>query len=261
MPFIDIGANLTNKQFKDCLVDVLEDAYKWSVERIILTGTNYRNTQESKLLTEKYPKYNLYFTSGVHPHDVQRLNKADFAKLEELAKHPKCVAIGECGLDYNRMFSPKVDQLYWFEEQIKLSIKLQKPLFLHERDAEDDFYNLLQKHSKDLVNPVVHCFTGTLDSLKKYLDLGCYIGITGWINDDRRNGDLIHALQNVEQKMLLDRIMIETDCPFLSPVKHDRFCVPSYVYYVLKKLASVLKMDEKELEEIVYKNTLKCFSL
>jgi TatD DNase family protein len=215
----------------------------------IITGTNINNTQEAKELSIKYPKYNLYFTSGVHPHDVKHLTKADFSKIEELASHPNCVAIGECGLDYNRMFSPKDKQLYWFEEHIKLAIKLNKPLFLHERDAEKDFYNLLQKYSKDIPKMVVHCFTGKLATLNKYLNLGCYIGITGWINDDRRNQDLIHALQNTEQKTLLEKIMIETDCPFLSPLNNN----------VLKKLSNVLQINETELEQIIYNNTLKCF--
>jgi TatD DNase family protein len=260
MPYIDIGANLTHRSFKECLVDVLADAHEWSVDKIVLTGTSYNIALEAKELTNKYKEPMLFFTCGVHPHNVKHMKKSDLKKLEELAEHPKCVAIGECGLDYNRMFSCKEKQLFWFEEQIKLAIKLNKPLFLHEREAEDDFYNLLYKYKQSLPKTVVHCFTGNLSTLKKYIELGCYIGITGWINDSRRNHDLIHALKNVEQKTLLDKLMIETDCPFLSPVHNDSLCVPSYVYYVLEKLSKVLEIDEKDLENIVFNNTTRFFN-
>jgi TatD DNase family protein len=260
MPYIDIGANLTHFEFEENLADVLADAHKWNVDKIVLTGTSYLNTLKSKKIVEKYPNYNLFFTCGVHPHNVKHLSTQNLKKLEELASHPKCVAIGECGLDYARMFSYKDKQLYWFEEQIKLAIRLNKPLFLHERKAEDDFYRVLCVHKDKLPKTVVHCFTGNLSTLNKYLGLGCYIGITGWIKDNRRNDDLIHALENVEQKTFLDKLMIETDCPFLPPIHDGSLCVPSYVYYVLKELSRVLKIDEKELEKIVYENTVQFFN-
>jgi TatD DNase family protein len=259
MPYIDIGANLTNSRFNTCLDDVLEDAKKWYVEKIILTGTNLKTTINSKNMVSKYPQYQLYYTSGVHPHDIKNFNNTDFLKIEEYAKDLKCVAIGECGLDYDRMFSPKDKQLYWFEEQIKLAIKLNKPLFLHEREAFEDFYNIISKY-KGKVNMVVHCFTGNYSNLIKYLELGCYIGITGWICDDRRNSDLINALQKLDHKYL-DRIMIETDSPFLSPIKDDKLCVPSYIYYVLVRLSKEFKIEEKKLETILYNNSIIFFNL
>ncbi len=259
MPYIDIGANLSNSRYLNCLEDVLKDAKEWFVEKIILTGTNMNTTKFSNTLVYRYPKYNLYYTAGIHPHNVKELDNNSFSILTKYIEDKKCVAIGECGLDYNRMFSPKHVQLYWFEEQIKLSIKHNKPLFLHERDAFDDFYNILFKY-KNEIKGVVHCFTGNYEQMNKYLDLGMYIGITGWLCDDRRNKDLVDAIQKLDKKYL-DRIMVETDCPFLSPVKKDSFNVPSYIYYVVVRLAKELNMKEKDVEKIVYQNTLKFFNL
>ena len=259
MPYIDIGANLTNHSYKNNLIEVLEDANKWYVEKIVITGTSLKNIKEAKELCHAYKKYNLYYTSGIHPHNAKELNKSNFEIIEKFSKDEKCIAIGECGLDYDRMFSSKEDQLYWFEEQIKISIKYNKPLFLHERDAFNDFYNILEKY-KGKIKGVVHCFTGNKYQMNKYLELGMYIGITGWICDDRRNKDLLNALQTLDKKYL-DKIMIETDCPFLSPVKEDRLNVPSYIYYVLLRLSKELKIPEKQLENILYTNTIKFFNL
>ncbi len=259
MPYIDIGSNLTHNIYKNNIKEVLEDSKKWSVEKLVITGTKINNIKEAKTLSYKYPEYNVYYTSGVHPHNAKDLDTSNFGEIEKLCKDPKCVSIGECGLDYNRMFSPKEKQLYWFEEQIKLSIKYNKPLFLHERDAFDDFYNILSKY-KGKIKGVVHCFTGDKNQMNKYLELGMYIGITGWICDNRRNKDLLEAIKDMDKKYL-NKLMIETDCPYLSPVKEDKTNYPSYIYYVLQKLSNTLNIDEKELEEILYSNTITFFGI
>lgn len=259
MPYIDIGANLTHHNYKNNLKEILEDSKKWSVEKLIITGTKINNIKHAQSLSYKYPEYNIYYTSGVHPHNAKDLNTSNFNNIEKLCKEPKCVAIGECGLDYDRMFSTKEQQLFWFEEQVKLSIKYNKPLFLHERDAFDDFYNILNKY-KGKIKGVVHCFTGNKNHMNKYLELDMYIGITGWICDNRRNKDLIEAIRDMDKKYL-NRLMIETDCPYLSPIKEDKNNVPSYIYYVLLRLSKELNIPEKELETILYNNTIKFFTL
>jgi TatD DNase family protein len=259
MPYIDIGANLTHHIYKNNLKEVLEDSKKWYVEKLIITGTKLSNIKDAQTISYKYPEYNIYYTSGVHPHNAKELNKSNFNIIEKLCLDTRCLAIGECGLDYDRMFSSKEEQLFWFEEQIKLSIKYNKPLFLHERDAFEDFYNILSKY-KGQIRGVVHCFTGNKNQINKYLELGMYIGITGWICDDHRNKNLIEAIRMMDKKYL-DRLMIETDCPFLSPIKEDKTNVPSYIYYVLLRLCKELNINEKELETILYNNTTKFFNL
>lgn len=138
------------------------------------------------------------------------------ATLESLASKSKVVAIGECGLDFNRMYSPQDVQELWFEEQLKLAIKLKKPLFLHERDAHESFLKILNKYKGQLPPAVVHCFTGTKEEVEKYLELGFYIGFTGVICNKKRGK---HLRDIISSKLIpLSRIMIETDAPFMTPL-------------------------------------------
>ena len=159
------------------------------------------------------------------------------AELRRLAAFEQVVAIGECGLDFNRDFSPRPQQEKWFEAQVALAEELQMPLFLHERDAAQRFYDILTAGRKS-VPAVVHCFTGSRDSLKMYLDLGLHIGITGWICDERRG----KPLRELVREIPLDRLMIETDAPFLLPrsmrVKpKDGRNEPCFLPYVLQAVA------------------------
>jgi TatD DNase family protein len=257
---IDIGANLTNFRFAKCLPEVLKAATENNVERIIITGTDVKNSILANGIVEKYKddkknKVMLYSTAGIHPHDANMFNDQSIKQLEALFKNKTVVAVGECGLDYNRMFSAKDKQLKCFEEQIKLAIKLNKPLFLHERDAFDDFVKILKKY-KGQVRGVVHCFSGNGKHLDAYINLGMYIGITGWVCDDGRNADLLKALKNLP----LDKLMIETDAPFLNPTsKGDN--VPANVKYVAERLAKELNIEYNELCKTVYENTVTFFSL
>jgi len=251
--YIDIGANLTSKKFNN-LDKLLQNAVDHNVERIIITGTSMKKSIAAVKMVEKYGSHYLYATVGVHPHDAKNCDEKTVQKMERLIKSNTYVcAVGECGLDYNRMFSPKNVQLRWFEEQIKLAIKLDKPLFLHERDAATDFYNMLNKY-KGKIRGVVHCFTGNKETVEKYVSLGMHIGITGWICDKRRNKDLLEAVKHVP----LDKLMVETDAPFLSPVK-NRLNVPSNVGYVVNKLAEVLDVEESTLTKVLYDNTMEFF--
>lgn len=252
--YIDIGANLTSKQFTN-IPDILNDSLNWNVERIIITGTSVRNSQAAVEMVNKYKWYPLYSTVGVHPHDAKSCNNKTLDELRELIKNDRVVAIGECGLDWNRLFSSKSLQLKWFRNQLDLAVEFNKPVFLHERDAFDDFYNILFEY-KGKINGVVHCFTGTKEDAQKYIDLGMYIGITGWVCDDRRNKSLLEALHVIP----LDKMMVETDSPFLSPVK-GQTNYPANITYVVDRIAQELGKDNVELAEIVYDNTIKFFNL
>lgn len=233
--YIDIGANLHHPQFSD-LDKVLTDSKTGGVNQIIITGTNSKRSFDADNLVSKYidPKYPvLYSTAGVHPHDASReiTNKNCFLTLEKLLNKKTVVAVGECGLDYNRMFSTKEDQISMFIKQIELAIAYDKPLFLHERDAFDDFYNILKKYEKNKLKGVVHCFTGTKANALKYLELGYYIGLTGFICDNKRNRYTLEALKVIP----IDRLLIETDAPFMNPIPHNGTNYPSNVKYVLEE--------------------------
>jgi len=209
---IDIGINFTDKAFSKDLPECMSAAHAAGVTRMIVTGTDIKGSRQAVQLAETYPK-SLLSTAGVHPHHAKDWRPSDYETLKKLAQSDKVVAIGEAGLDFNRDFSPRAQQEAVFQFQIHLAIELNLPLFLHERDAHKRQLMILQEYSNDLPNTVIHCFTGDKTALFNYLDLGCYIGITGWVCDERRG----KVLQELVKQIPRDRLMIETDGPYLLP--------------------------------------------
>lgn len=258
MRYIDIGVNLFDKQFKNRENKLVEEAHNENIQ-IIITGSSIK----SSILASNYTKNkkDIYCTVGVHPHSAKTCDEHTLNTLKELAEsNSNVVAIGECGLDYDRMFSPKNIQLEWFEKQIRLAEELKLPLFLHERAAADDFYRLMKKHKEICNHSVVHCFTGTKETALQYLNLGCFIGITGWICDDRRNKDLLEAIKIIPS----ERIMIETDAPYLTPKnipELDRTNIPQNIKYVAERIAKEKNMNLDVFINKVYENTFKFFQL
>ena len=211
---VDIGVNLAHRSFHADRKTVIQRAFNAGVRTMVITGTSLASSQEAQQIAREYPGQ-LFSTAGVHPHDSRNCTMDTIAELRRLAALEQVVAIGECGLDFNRDFSPRPEQEKWFEAQVALAEELQKPLFLHERDASQRFYDILTAVRKS-VPAVVHCFTGSRESLKMYLDLGLHIGITGWICDERRG----MPLRELVREIPLDRLMIETDAPYLVPQIH-----------------------------------------
>lgn len=210
--FIDIGANLTNKRFAHDLNEVLDRAEAAGVQHIVLTGTSEQSSEQAAGLAETNRSL-LSCTAGVHPHDAKSWNESSRKHIRKLAEHAAVVAIGECGLDFNRDFSPRPQQEACFESQLGLAAELGKPVFLHERDAHERFIDILKAYRDDLKGAVVHCFTGNKKALFNYLDLDCHIGITGWVCDERRGIELRELVKNIPAS----RLMIETDAPYLTP--------------------------------------------
>ncbi len=209
---IDIGVNLMHRSFGSDRERVVEAAAQAGVTPLILTGTSVRSSEAAAEYARAYPG-RLYATAGVHPHDAKSCDAHTLQALRELAAGGEVVAIGECGLDYNRDFSPRDVQREVFAQQIGLAAELALPLFLHERDAHADFARLLREHRPENVPAVVHCFTGSEEELRAYLEMGLHIGITGWICDERRG----RHLRELARLIPPDRLMIETDAPFLTP--------------------------------------------
>lgn len=207
---IDIGANLTNKAFNHDLPQVLKRAQQAGVERLIITGTNIAESTRAADLALQYP-LTLNSTAGIHPHYAEQINNDSISILRTLAARPEVRAIGECGLDFNRNFSEKKYQINAFEQQIELAIDMQLPLFLHERDAFKTQIQILSSYRNNLPKVVIHCFTGSKKEAFSYLDIDCYIGITGWICDEKRG----HHLHKFIGDIPLNRLMIETDSPYL----------------------------------------------
>lgn len=254
--YYDIGLNLFCKQFPDP-EKIICDAAENGVA-CILTGTDRK---ENKKIDSFVKNHQVYGTAGIHPHNADSAKKEDFELIEKLAvQNPKIVAIGECGLDYDRMFSTKENQVRCLENHIVLAEKLNKPLFLHERSAENDFIRRFKRHRDICKKSVVHCFTGNKETLEQYLEMGFSIGITGWICDDRRAKELRRAVPIIP----LDRILIETDAPYLTPrnVKGlGRTNVPQNIIYVARELAHYMKVSEEILIENARKNTERIFQI
>ena len=254
--YYDIGLNLFCRQFPEP-DQIIQSAIEANV-CCILTGTDPKENQKIDNYVKSHPAYG---TAGIHPHNADRATQQDFAMIEKLiTENPKIVAIGECGLDYDRMFSTKENQIRCLEKHIVLAEKLGKPLFLHERNAAEDFTKRFKKHRELCERSVVHCFTGNRETLERYLSMGFSIGITGWICDDRRAKELRDAVRIIP----LDRILIETDAPYLTPKNVpglDRTNVPQNIIYVAKELATYMKVSEDTLIKHAKQNTEKLFHI
>jgi TatD DNase family protein len=237
MQLLDIGANLTHESFQHDLDAVLQRAQDHGVERMIVTGASRDGSRHASTLARAYPG-KLFATAGVHPHHAIDYDDATDTLLRELAGDPLVRAVGETGLDYNRNYSPRDVQLLVFERQLQIAVDLQKPLFLHQRDAHQDFVALLRRYRDKVPAAVVHCFTDTGDALRDYLALDCHIGITGWICDERRGTHLRELVREIPA----NRLMIETDAPYLlprtvRPPPPHRRNEPMYLKHICEEIA------------------------
>lgn len=256
---IDIGANLTNKDFAKDLDEVIRVAQQEGVSSILVTGTDIDSSHASRELVLKYPNV-LYSTVGIHPHHADDAKEDWQDQIQKLAASDEVVAIGETGLDYYRDFSSRGAQRRVFVDHLDLASQLDMPLFIHDRNSDGDMLGLLKQH---LHSPaVVHCFTGTRSELFNYLDLGCFIGITGWVCDERR-GKLLASLV---KEIPLDRLLIETDAPYLlprtvEPRPKSRRNEPKYLPYVAQKIADLRDQAAEEIGRVTAENAKTLFRL
>jgi TatD DNase family protein len=252
---IDIGANLTHSSFRDDLGAVVARARGAGVSTLIVTGTTVEESGEAAEIAERF---DLHSTVGIHPHHAKDFKGA--AELKSIASHPRVVAIGECGLDFNRNYSPHPSQEECFTAQIELGLSLDKPLFLHSRDAHPRFAEIVK--SMNVKKAVAHCFTGERDELRAYLDLGLYIGITGWICDERRGRHLLELVREIPR----DRLLLETDSPYLTPrdlkpQPKARRNEPAFLPHILKTVARALGREPEAVAAETTRNARTLFGL
>jgi TatD DNase family protein len=257
MQLVDIGANLTHASFRADLEDVLSRARHAGVGTIVVTGTS---VEDSRHAAELATTHGLHATAGVHPHHARDCNEHTIPALREIAAHPKIVAIGECGLDYNRNYSPHPDQEKWFVAQLELAAELGKPLFLHSRDAHPRCAEILR--NLRVGKAVAHCFTGEADELRAYLDLGLHIGITGWICDERRGAHLLQLVKEIPR----DRLLLETDSPYLTPrdlhpQPKARRNEPAHLPHILRAVARARGEAPEALAEATTHNAKAFFGI
>jgi TatD DNase family protein len=236
MQLIDIGANLAHDSFDADRDAILKRAAAAGVAQIVVTGSSEESTGKAIELSRAHPGV-LFATAGVHPHHAADLTMDTLPALQALAREPHVVAAGECGLDYFRDFSPRDLQRRAFGWQLEIAKATGRPVFLHQRDAHDDFIAILREHG--VKQGVAHCFTAGEKERDAYLELGLHIGITGWINDERRG---LH-LREVVKGIPADRLLIETDAPYLlprdiRPAPRSRRNEPAYLPHVVRAIAT-----------------------
>ncbi|MHB1544981.1 MAG: TatD family hydrolase [Gammaproteobacteria bacterium] len=259
--WIDIGVNLTHPRFDPDRDNVIARAQASHVIHLIATACHAAGTQDGYALMQRFPGF-ISVTAGIHPHEASHAESGDWEIIREYSRKPGVVAIGECGLDYFRHFSDPKDQRVVFENQLLLAGESGKPLFLHERDAHTDFLAMLRACGKTRPKGVLHCFTGSQDELEHYLELGLWIGLTGWITDERRGNHLLALLHQIP----LTRLLLETDAPYLlprtlAPKPRNGRNEPAFLPHIGSLIARHLNMSPEELARIVCDNTLDFFGI
>lgn len=246
---VDIGCNLAHRSFGADREAVLSRARAAGVGVLVVTGTDLRASREAAWMARGAPG-RLFSTAGVHPHRAKDWDESCRSALCELARSREVVAVGECGLDFDRNFAPPAAQQKCLEAQLELAAEVKKPVFLHERAAFEPFAAIVEKCRPRMVGGVVHCFTSDERALERYLAMGLHIGITGWICDERRGA----RLRALVRRVPLDRLMLETDAPFLLPPPaalqaEGRRNEPAFLSHVLEEVARARGETPREVAQ------------
>ncbi len=264
MQLVDIGFNFTSSAFRNDADAVIERAKLAGVEYFVITGSDVEESEQAAKLATKYE--GMISTAGVHPHLAKKWQEDSYTRLKKLTECKQVAAIGEAGLDYNRNYSTPEQQRFAFEAQLALACELEMPIFLHERDAHDDFARILATYRNQLSKVVVHCFTGSNEELKTYIELDCHIGITGWICDERRGQHLHDSIKDIPA----NRLMIETDSPYLLPrdlpkdlyPKPDgRRNEPAYLPHILSTVAKCRNISVEQTAQETTQTAKDFFSI
>lgn len=248
----DSHAHYDDNKFSDDRDELLTSMLANNVNAIINCGVDIENSKKCIDLSKKYEK--IYCALGVHPHEADSVPNNYIAKLEKMFEFEKAVAVGEIGLDYHYDFSKRENQIKVFEEQILLSKKLNKPIIVHDREAHKDTLDLLKKH-----NPrgVVHCFSGSPEMANEIINLGMYIGIGGAVTFKNAK-----KIIDVVRSISMDRILLETDAPYMTPVPfRGQRCNSSHILITAKKIAEIKDISVNYVLNISARNSCKLFSI
>ncbi len=252
---IDFGVNFANtKRYPETkIAQLLNDSYNQGVDKVVSISNSIREARINIELSAKHPM--LHYTLGIHPHDAKSYRTGDIEFIEQNLGNPKCFGVGECGLDFSRMFSPKEKQIEVFGLQIDLAKKLNANLYLHCRDAYDVFIQILKE--KNYYKGLVHCFTGNIDQALELTRLGFKLGITGWVLDLRRNKDLVRVVR--DPRITLDMLVVETDAPFM-PIHPAKESIPTDTGAIIEEIARLKKIDFIECGKQIKLNAEKFLS-
>lgn len=259
--YIDIAVNLLGSALEPDIATIVKAAAEQGVSPLIVIGSDLTESAAAIELCQQYPKQ-LYCTAGVHPHHASSWNKQSSSLQADLCQTPQVVAVGECGLDYNRDFSPRLAQRQAFSAQLALAVDLQLPVLMHEREADEDFIAILREYRPQLAGALLHCFTGTHSQMEAYIDLDLHLGITGWVCDERRGQELAQLVPFIPQ----NRILIETDSPYLlprsmRPKPKSNKNKPEYLPYIAEYIANLRGENTAEFAKCCYENSFAFFNL
>jgi TatD DNase family protein len=254
---IDSHCHLNYDYSPKGVAEVIREAHEAGIDYLITVGTAVATIPDVAAISDAHPA--IYHTVGMHPHDTVDLKDEDLATLERAAAHPKCVAIGEIGLDYHYDHSPREIQKKRLEDQLELALRVKKPIVIHSRDGEDDLLAALKRYAarveKGRIPGVIHCFTGTFDFGQACIDLGFYISFSGILTF--KNAEDLRACARA---FPLERLLVETDSPYLAPIPHrGRKCEPSMVRLTAHKLAEAKGLTIEEVAAATYANTRRVF--
>ncbi|WP_372677124.1 TatD family hydrolase [Desulfosarcina sp.] len=258
MKIFDSHCHLDDRSFEPDFEAVLHRAAEADVHRMLVVGIDKRTSDRALRLANRHA--GIFASVGVHPHDARACTEETLAHLSLLASGPKVVAWGEIGLDFNRMYSPRKDQERWLIRQLEIAETLDLPLIFHERDSQGRLLEILEATTGTGRPAVVHCFSGTVSELDRYLNMGFYIGITGIVTVSKRGEPLRQIIPSIPA----DRLLIETDAPYLTPTpQRNKFRrnEPAFVREILLKVAEVRKEDPAALAERIWDNTCRLFRI
>ena len=251
---IDTHAHLDFERFDDDREQVIDDASERGIKKIINIGADMESSRNSVQLAKEYS--NIYAAVGMHPHDAEDFNQSCFAEFKELAQTKKVVAIGEIGLDYHYDNSPRQRQQEVFKEQLKLAKELALPVVIHSRDAKEDSLRILKEHAADLTG-VMHCYGYDLPTAEEAFELDFYLSFGGLITFNSTS-----SMRKLVKKLPLERIILETDAPYLTPEPHRGERNESkYVKEVAEKMAEIKDISFSKVAEITTKNAEDLFNL
>ena len=258
--FIDIACNFTHESFKRNLEEVINNAEHAGVEKFVLLCASLTDLDLIKQIQKNAPN-KFFISAGIHPHHATETVEVNYDQLLRQLQSITPHAIGETGLDYFRNISPPDIQKESFRMHIEIAKELNLPLYLHQRDAHNDFIRIIRENRKNFPKFVVHCFTGTQKELDEYLDLGAYIGLTGWICDAKRNIDLRQSIKNIP----IEKMMIETDSPYLIPKNllnkpKKNINEPKYLPHIANEICELTGYELEEIKLATSKNAINFFS-
>ena len=251
----DSHAHYNDERFDGDRYELLAKMRENNVGLIMNSCSSLDEVKDIFAICEKFPF--VYASVGIHPHEVENLREEDMKTLIEYTKHPKVKAIGEIGLDYYYDFSPRDLQKKWFARQVDIAREVNLPVIIHDRDAHKDSMDILREHKVSETGGVFHCYAGSVEMAREILDWGMYIAFGGSLT-------FKNSVRPVEvaKYVPLDRILIETDCPYLTPVPHRGERNSSlYIHYVAEKLAEIKGISAEEIESATYENAKRCFRM